>query len=113
MGKIQGVASGYAVGAAANGGGVDTKPRKLTDHFFAGPDYSLVHPGIFPHNAEAVTLANLREWLQYDYKAGWGTDEFEDNVPDEFAFPKAWESVDDRYEAREMLNRQFRLLKLA
>ena len=113
MGKIQGVVSGYNVGPAASVGGLDTKPRKLTDHFFAGPDYSLVHPGIFPHNAEAVALADLRGWLQYDYKAGWGTDEFEDKVPDNQTFPKAWESVDDRYEAREILDRQFRLLKLA
>ena len=113
MGKVQGIASGYAVGPAASVGGVDTEPRKLTDHFFAGPDYSLVHPGIFPHNADAVALANLREWLQYDHKAGWGTDDFEDNVSDDYAFPKAWESVDDRYDAREILDRQFRLLKLA
>jgi hypothetical protein len=113
MGKVQGVVSGYVHGPAAVVGGVPTKSRKLTDHFFAGPDYSLVHPGIFPHNADAVALADLREWLQFDYKAGWGTDEFEDNLPDNASFPEAWGSVDDRYDAREILKRQFRLLDLA
>ncbi len=70
MGKIQGVASGYETGPAAVVGGVETKPRKLTNHFFAGPDYSVIHPGIFPHNAEAQQIATLKEWLQFDVAAG-------------------------------------------
>ena len=53
MGKVQGIVSGYDEGPAAIVGGVPTKPRKLTNHMFAGPDYTLIHPGIFPHNAEA------------------------------------------------------------
>ena len=44
----------------------------------AGPDYSVIHPGIFPHNAEAQQLATIAEWLKFDHKAGWGTDKFED-----------------------------------
>ena len=113
MGKIQGIPSGYHEGPAAVVGGVPTKPRKLTNHIMAGPDYSLVHPGIFPHNAEAQQLATLAEWLTYDYKAGWGTDKFEDNIPAGTTFPKAWESIDARYDAREILNYQFgRLAKV-
>ena len=113
MGKVQGIPSGYHEGPAAVIGGVPTKPRKLTNHIMAGPDYSLVHPGIFPHNAEAQQLATLAEWLTYDYKAGWGTDKFEDNIPAGMSFPKAWESVDARYDAREILNYQFgRLAKV-
>ncbi len=57
MGKVQGIPSGYHQGPGAVVGGVPTKDRKLTNHIFAGPDYSLVHPGIFPHNAEARQLA--------------------------------------------------------
>lgn len=116
MGKIQGVKSGYNVGPAAflgDDGAKPTAPRKLTNHYFAGPDHSVVHPGIFPHNQEAVEIATLSEWLLFDYKAGWGTDEFEDNVDDDAKFPEAWDSVDARYEAREVLDEQFELLEWA
>ena len=113
MGKIQGKVSGYEVGPAAVVGGVPTKPRKLANHFFAGPDYSVIHPGIFPHNAEAQQMATLREWLLFDHKAGWGDDKFEDKVTDATKFPKRWESADDRYDAREILNTQFERLEWA
>ncbi len=113
MGKIQGEPAGYAEGPAAVVGGAETTPRKLTNHFFAGPDYSIIHPGIFPHNAEASALATLTEWLEFDYEAGWGTDAFEDNVDDDYAFPPAWRAIDDRYDARAILERQFELLKWA
>ena len=113
MGKIQGKESGYDMGPAAVVGGVPTKPRRRANHFFAGPDYSVIHPGIFPHNAEAQQLATLREWLQYDYKAGWGTDKYEDTVTDDTKFPERWESADDRYDAREILDEQFERLEWA
>jgi nitrate/TMAO reductase-like tetraheme cytochrome c subunit len=111
MGKEQGVPSGYEEGPAAVVGGKETNPRKLTNHIFAGPDYSVIHPGLFPHNVEAQELATMREWLQFDHKAGWGTDKFEDAVPDDMKFPSRWESVDDRYDAREILNVQFERLE--
>jgi len=113
MGKVQGIPSGYDEGPGAVVGGRETAKRKVTNHFFAGPDYSVIHPGIFPHNAEAQEMATMREWLQYDYKAGWGTDEFEDNVPEDAKFPEKWDSVDDRYDAREILNVQFERLAYA
>ena len=40
MGREQGVESGYDFGPAAIVGDVPTRNRKLTNHFFAGPDYS-------------------------------------------------------------------------
>lgn len=113
MGKVEGVPSGYHEGPAAMVGGKPTKKRKITSHFFAGPDYSIVHPGIFPHNTAAQELATMEEWLQFDHKAGWGTDEFEDNVPEDAKFPLRWESVDDRYDAREILDHQFERLEWA
>ncbi|QDG78490.1 multiheme c-type cytochrome [Labrenzia sp. PHM005] len=113
MGKIQGVASGYDYGPAAVVGDVPTRNRKLTNHFFAGPDYSVIHPGIFPHNVEAAEFKTLKEWLQFNYKAGWGTDKFEDRITDSYKFPKAWESIDDRYDAREILKVQFERLAKA
>jgi hypothetical protein len=113
MGTEQGVPSGYPEGPGAIVGGKATKVRKVTNHFFAGPDYSVIHPGIFPHNAEAQEMASMREWLKFDHKAGWGTDEFEDKVTEDMKFPVRWDSVDDRYDAREILNKQFELLEWA
>ncbi len=113
MGKIQGIPSGYDYGPAAVIGDVPTKPRKLSSHLFSGPDYSVIHPGIFPHNAEAQQMASLEEWLDFDHEAGWGTDEFEDTVAEEYEFPERWVSVDDRYDAREILNAQFERLDWA
>jgi len=110
MGRIQGVASGYDYGPAAVVGDVPTRNRKLTNHSFAGPDYSIIHPGIFPHNVEAAEFKTLREWLQFRYWEGWGTDKFEDAVSDSYKFPKAWQSIDDRYDAREILKVQFERL---
>ena len=113
MGKIQGKPSGYETGPAAIVGDVPTEPRKLTSHLFSGPDYPVIHPGLFPHNQEATALKTMREWLQFKHKEGWGTDQFENAVPKGYKFPKAWQSVDDRYDAREILNKQFELLEFA
>ena len=110
MGTEPGRPSGYAVAPAARVGDIETKPRKRTNHMFPGPDHSVIHPGIFPHNTEAAKLATIREWLAFDYEAGWGTDEFEDTVPEDAVFPERWDSVDDRYDARDMLDQQFALL---
>lgn len=111
MGKEPGRPSGYAFGPAARVGDRDTQPRKRTNHMFAGPDYSIIHPGIFPHNTEAQELATLREWLQFDYKAGWGTDAFEDKIPPGFTFPERWQEPDDRYDAAEILEDNLALLE--
>ena len=114
-GKVQGKPSGYERGPAAIIGvdKVPTKPRKLTNHYFAGPDYPIIHPGIFPHNVEAAKMATLAEWLQFDYRAGWGTDAFEDSVSENHPFPERWRAIDDRYDARDILNEQFKRLAWA
>ena len=110
MGKIPGVNGGYEEGPAAVVGGIPTKLRKLTNHMIAGPDYSVIHPALFPHNPKAAEMATLQDWLLFDYKAGWGTDKFENNLPKNYKFPPRWASVDDRYDAREVLKDQFKLL---
>ncbi|MDF1662711.1 MAG: multiheme c-type cytochrome [Planctomycetota bacterium] len=121
MSKDAGTVSGYKTGPAAVINGVPTRDRKISNHMFAGPDYSVVHPGIFPHNPKAVKarddskegLATMREWLTFDYKAGWGRAVFEDKVaknPDAFDFPKRWRLAADREKAREILNDQESLL---
>jgi hypothetical protein len=77
---------------------------------FVGPDYSVVHPGIFPHSPEAQELASIEEWPDFDWRAGWGTEEFEDEVTDDRKFPERWNSVDDRYDAREIIEDQLSLI---
>ena len=110
MGTEPGVASGYREEPAAIIGGKPTAPRKRTDHMFVGPDYSIIHPGIFPHNTAASELATIREWLTFDVEGGWGTDAFEDEVPEGFEFPERWRSIDDRYDARDILDDNLALL---
>ncbi len=110
MGKEPGVAEGYAEGPAAVVGGNPTRKRKVTDHMFIGPDYSVVHPGIFPHNTAASELATIRQWLEFDWEAGWGTDEFEADPPEGYVFPEHWRAPDDRYDARDILDDNQKLL---
>jgi len=113
MGKVPGENKGFDFGAAAVIGGVETKHRRLSNHYFAGPDFSVLHPGIFPHNPKAVQLATYEQWMQFEHEKGWGTDEFEDEVEDDYAFPEFWEDQNLRYEAREILDAQFELLTWA
>ena len=110
MGRVQGVPSGYDFGPAAIVGGVPSRDRKLTNHTFAGPDYSVIHPGLFPQNAEAQKFKTPAEWLQFDYKAGWGTDKFEKSVSKDYKFPATWQSRDERYDAQAILKVQFERL---
>jgi hypothetical protein len=119
MGKIQGRVSGYYCEAIAKVGNVETPPRRRTTHFMAGPDHSVIHPGLFPHHPDAIRevggsaadgLATMAEWIQFDWKKGWGREEFERNIPSGYQFPAAWQSRYRRFQARQILNQQFRLL---
>jgi hypothetical protein len=103
MSTRPGQPSGYATGPAAivNGRVVDPE-RRRTNHAFVGPGYPITHPGIFPHHPEQGRWT-VEEWLGFDYRAGWGTDEFEDRVAAGEAatdFPEPWTTPDDRIEAR-------------
>ncbi|MDF1792694.1 MAG: multiheme c-type cytochrome [Thalassobaculaceae bacterium] len=113
MGKEQGVASGYEEGPAAIVGGEPTRPRKLASHFFAGPDHSILHPGLFPLNVKAQSFKTMREWMAFDDAAGWGTDAFENAAPRDAPFPEAWRSIDDRYDGRKIVEEQKRRLAKA
>jgi hypothetical protein len=110
MGKVPGENKGFSKGPGAVIGKTETKHRRLSNHYFAGPDFSVLHPGIFPHNPDAVQLATYEQWLQFDHKKGWGTDKFEDDVADDYKFPKFWQDQNLRYEAREVLDEQLKLL---
>ena len=127
----------YDFGPAAKVGRYETTARKLTNHLFVGPDYSVLTPALFPLHpmikeesekddptADGYTI---REWLRFNWKEGWGTDEFEDEVPDEYVdtawddadtnrpmqyrWQDPWDSPDNRYEAREIIQDNLVLLK--
>ena len=126
----------YAYGSAARIGNYQTPPRKLTNHMFVGPDYSILMPALFPlhdrikEEAEKDDLTipgyTIRQWLRFDWKRGWGSDEFEDEVPDEyydaawdgsaewpveFRWTAPWDSPDFRVEARDIVVENLGLLR--
>lgn len=122
MGRVPGKAEGYDCGPAAILGNKSTPVRKHTNHMMIGPDYSIVHPGIFPHNPEAVReegtpendgLATMAEWLLFEDLSGWGEDGFESSVTESTYFPVEWQDADRRKKARKIINDQKQLLKEA
>lgn len=130
MGSVPGEPKGYSFGPAAVVGNVTTRPRKHTNHMMIGPDYPVIHRGLFPHHLDAIReegdvdlisegtdgqvnvkgLATMREWLKFNDAAGWGTPEFEKNVSPQMTFPSPWENQQKRIAARQILNDQYRLL---
>ncbi|MFA5982649.1 MAG: c-type cytochrome [Methylococcaceae bacterium] len=110
MGPIPGKPSDYPHASAAIVRGKPTKPNRRTNHMFPGPDSSVVHPGIFPINSEAQEFAKPEEWVSFDVDAGWGTKEFESNVPKEAKFPGLWSDPEERKAAREIIDQQLKLL---
>jgi hypothetical protein len=106
MGKVPGVDSGYEKDyiAVIKGKPVGEKVDHH-NHAFYGPGYSIAHPGLFPHNPDAENWTP-QEWLTYDYRAGWGTEEFEDKIEEdgtEIEFPEIWADRVDREDARAVI----------
>jgi nitrate/TMAO reductase-like tetraheme cytochrome c subunit len=113
MGKVPGKPEGYATAPSAIVGGKEINPgRKHANHRFIGPGYSIAHPGIFPHNTKAQAFS-VKDWLQFDWRAGWGTTRFEDKVADgklKVAFPKPWADPLDREDARAIIDENLKKL---
>lgn len=104
MGAVPGKAEGYEECHVAELSGKPYGlPKKHSNHTFWGPGYSIAHPGIFPHNPKAKSFTP-RQWLLFDDRAGWGTEEFERNVPDGMYFPKPWDNADDRRDGRKIID---------
>ena len=107
MGKVPGNPSGYATAPSAIVGGKEINPgRRHANHRFIGPGYSIAHPGIFPHNTKAQAFS-IKDWLQFDWRSGWGNADFEDKVADgriKVGFPKSWADALDREDARDIIN---------
>ena len=124
MGIVQGFPSGFATLPAVRMGNVHTRPRKHTNHMIVGPDYSIIHPGLFPHHPYAIReegapieplgdlggLATMREWLTFNVEAGWGTDAFEANIPKDYKFPDAWKDSVKRRHGRTIIEYNGNLL---
>lgn len=114
MGIVPGVNEGYSLGPAAVIEGRVVDPlRKHSNHMFYGPGYSIAHPGVFPHDP-AQDRWTFNQWLEFDWRAGWGTDQFEKQIEAEglnYYFPPTWANVDDRYDAREIVDRNLKKLE--
>ncbi len=113
MGKVPGVDGGYSVGpAAVVNDKVVNAERKHSNHTFYGPGYSIAHPGIFPHNLKNKRWT-VNDWLQFDWRGGWGTEAFEKAIDDgqfHTAFPPVWAESDDRMDAREIVDENLKKL---
>ncbi|MFP6877516.1 MAG: multiheme c-type cytochrome [Roseibacillus sp.] len=128
----------WATNPADEGYGAASPPRKRTNHMFAGPDYSIIHPGLFPHSKEIRDLlwdmqnqrikpngdievkerANLRHIIKFKWEDGWG------NVNSSFekraeanpsigkGLPWPWNDRQYRIDFRTALNGQFKLLNV-
>jgi hypothetical protein len=107
MGRVPGLPLGYEVGAVAKVAGKTVNDnRKKPNHIFYGPNYSIAHPGVFPFNLKANRWS-MQEWLAFDWRAGWGTDAFENQISDGklvAEFPPVWKEADDRRDAREIID---------
>jgi nitrate/TMAO reductase-like tetraheme cytochrome c subunit len=113
MGAVPGKANGYAQDYAAviNDKPVG-QPRKHSNHMFWGPITPIGHPGLFPHNEKSLRW-NVNDWLNFDWRAGWGTSAYEDSVESRNAlFPEQWKSSDERRDARKVVDENLRLLQI-
>ncbi|MBS0336432.1 MAG: cytochrome C [Proteobacteria bacterium] len=106
MGKTPGKPDGYATGPVAKLGNLTVNTqRKHSNHAFYGPGYPIAHPGVFPHNENAEKWG-MEDWLKFDYRAKWGSEEFEDAVKSgklKVNFPPAWSDSADRASAWEVV----------
>ena len=96
MSTSPGQPTGFARGPAAvvNGLAVNDD-RPLTDHTFVGPGYPISHPGLFPFSLDESPFTP-QQWLKFDYRAGWGSEEFENKAAANTSFPPEWQKPDDR-----------------
>jgi nitrate/TMAO reductase-like tetraheme cytochrome c subunit len=113
MGKVPGMDEGYTVGPSAIVNEKQINPERLhSNHIFHGPGYSIAHPGVFPQSKEALRWS-FNDWQMFDWRSGWGTKEFEDAVASgqsQGYFPPTWSILDDRMDAREIIEKNLKAL---
>ncbi len=114
MGRVPGVDAGYSIGpAAVVNEKVVNAERKHSNHMFYGPGYSIANPGIFPDNLKADRWT-FNQWLEFDWRAGWGTESFENalaNSGQANIFPESWRDADERCDAREVIDENLKKLE--
>ncbi len=114
MGRVPGLPLGYNVGPLAKlADKTVNDQRKRSNHVFYGPNYSIAHPGVFPLHLKASRWT-MQQWLAFDWRAGWGTDAFEQRVAalpkGSVVFPACWAESDDRRDAREIIEENLKQL---
>lgn len=105
--------SGYAKAPGAIIRGQATSVKRHSNHSFLGPGYPVVHPGVFPHNPEAQSY-KFEDWLKFNYRAKWGSDEFEQAVAsgrDRTIFPEPWTTKQSRQYAYEIIQQNMATLQ--
>lgn len=123
----------YDFGPAAKVGKIEFEPRKLTNHMFVGPDYSVLAPELFPLHPQAIREeseiddptvdghATIRQWVEFrqylkshpEHKDTWGLDEDAISIEDEEKLPLPFGTYDDREVARQIVDENVDLLKYA
>jgi hypothetical protein len=114
MGKVPGLPLGYDCGPIAKiGDKTINNNRKKSNHIFYGPNYPIAHPGVFPFHLKANRWT-MDQWLTFDWRAGWGTKEFEKAVANgqiQPIFPPVWAEADDRFDAREIIDENLKKIE--
>ncbi len=107
MSKDPGHDVGFDIGWVAEVNGKHfNEQRERTDHTFVGPGYPISHPGLFPFRRDESPFTP-QQWLTFDYRAKWGSDEFESNVPASTTFPAEWQNAADRRKAWAIVQENF------
>lgn len=113
MGIIPGKAMGYECAPAAEVSGKTYRnDRKHSNHIFHGPGYPIAHPGLFPHNEKSLHWT-AKDWLEFDWRAGWGIDSFERSLVaagGSYSFPEVWKNPQDRRDARKIIEDNQKLI---
>lgn len=112
MGKVPGRAEGYDTGhiAIVRGRPVGDGNQRHSNHAFYGPGYPIAHPGIFPFNPRAQRWS-IEQWLEFDYRSGWGENDWEAEHADSAEFPDTWSDQADREAARIVVRQNQRALE--
>lgn len=113
MGIVPGKPNGYETAYVAEISGKPVnEPKKHSSHMFWGPIQPIGHPGLFPHNEKSLRWS-VDDWLNFDWRAGWGTDSFEkSSLVNQTSFPKKWDSSQERRDARKVVDENLKLSQI-
>jgi len=116
MGEVPGKSDGYACEQIAEINGKPYgQPRKSSNHMFWGPGYSIAHPGLFPIDEKGERWSP-RQWLDFDWQAHWGTEDFEralEQMDSQPHFPAPWDHADERRDGRAVIDKRLQSLARA